>query len=143
DIPNLQAVAKRVIQNNYTPFLGQGNVAQYIDSGQADADIEDGIGHCYVMCQDKAIFGFAIAHDDLLHLIMVDVPYQHQGYGAKLLAFIEREMFAHHPVIRLQTFEGNVNTARFYKTNGWSIQRVEYIDGMDMNMLHMEKGREF
>lgn len=50
------------------------------------------------MQQDDVIVGFAIVMDDLLHLIMVDVPYQRMGYGAALLAYVEREMFMRYPV---------------------------------------------
>lgn len=143
DIPNLQAIAKRVILENYTPFLGQGNVAQYINSGQADTEIEDGIAHCYIMHRDEAVLGLAIVNDDILHLIMIDVPYQNKGYGAKLLAFIERQMFNHYPAIMLQTFEENSNTVRFYEKNGWRIKSAEYVDEMGMSMLHMGKDRPF
>lgn len=42
DIGVLQGIARRVIRNNYTPFLGQKSVSHYIESGQSDKEIVDG-----------------------------------------------------------------------------------------------------
>jgi GNAT superfamily N-acetyltransferase len=141
DIQTLQEIAKRVIRNNYTSFLGQDNVAYFIDSGQSDKEIEDGIKSCFVMRQNETIIGYAVVRNDLLHLIMIDVPYQHKGYGVEFLAFIEQKMFDTYSEIKLQTFEKNIDTIRFYEKNGWAIKSVEHIEEMDMNMLHMVKAK--
>lgn len=131
-----------MIRNNYTSFLGRSTVAQFIDSGQSDREIEIGMEHCYIVQEGDIITGYAITNDDVLHLIMIDVPYQNKGYGAKLLAFIEQQMFNHYPTIKLQTFEENGSAVRFYEKNGWRKKSVEHINEMDVNMLHMEKYRQ-
>ncbi|MDL2324270.1 GNAT family N-acetyltransferase [Ruminococcaceae bacterium OttesenSCG-928-A16] len=116
-------------------------MAQFIDSGQSDREIEIGMEHCYIVQEGDIIAGFVITNDDVLHLIMIDVPYQNKGCGAKLLAFIEQQMFNHYPTIKVQTFEENSSAIRFYEKNGWRIKSVEHINEMGVNMLHMEKGR--
>lgn len=139
DIQALQEIARRVIINNYTSFLGYENVEYFIGSGQADKEILDGMEHCYIAGQGNTTIGFAVTNGSTLHLIMIDVPFQNKGHGAALLAFIEQKMFEDYPTIKLQTFEGNVNTVHFYEKKGWAIESVEYVEGMDMNMLHMQK----
>lgn len=139
DIETLQEIARRVIRNNYTSFLGQDNVSQFIDSGLSDKEIVEGVPYCHIMQQGDTIVGFAVVMDDLLYLIMVDVPFQHTGYGAALLAYVEREMFVHHSVLKLQTFAGNTDNIRFYEKHGWTVAREEVVKEMGMVMLHMEK----
>lgn len=139
DIKTLQAIARRVIRHNYTPFLGDAVVSHFIKSGSSDKEIVEGIEHCHVMQEENLILGYAVFMGELLHLLMVDVPYQRKGYGANLLAYAEREMFKGHSVIRLQTFDQNAAAVRFYEKNGWVIGRKEQDDEIGMMMLHMEK----
>ncbi|MDR2855267.1 MAG: GNAT family N-acetyltransferase [Methanomicrobiales archaeon] len=141
DISTMQATARRVILNNYPVFLGEEAVHEFIESGQSDREIEDGIGNCFVMKQEDEVIGFAIVLKDLLHLIMIDVPYQNQGYGTVLLEYIEQEMFHVYSVIRLQSFESNKVARFFYENNGWSVQSREKVDGLDTYMLLFEKSR--
>ena len=127
DISALQGIARWVIQHNYTPFLGHDNVTGFIESGQSDKEIENGIEHCHVMWQSETIIGYTVFTEELLHIIMIDVPYQHKGYGAELLAYAEREMFKHNSLIKLQTFEKNTPTICFYEKKGWAKKGMEYI----------------
>lgn len=141
DIPRLQEIARRLILKNYTPFLGHDNVSHYINSGQSDNEITIGIEHCFVAEKKESIIGFVIIDKDLLHLLMIDILYQNKGYGTLLLDFIEKEMFNEHAIIKLQTFERNIESIEFYKKRNWIFESIEYIKGMDMNMIHMQKKR--
>lgn len=79
--------------------------------------------------------------DDLLHLIMIDVPYQEKRFGSALLTNVEQIMFNEYSVIRLQTFEDNVTAIRFYEDNGWAVEKKESVEGLGIKMLHMMKRR--
>jgi len=46
DTHSLKDIAKRVIRLNYIPFLGADVVRDFIESGQADKEIDDGIHDC-------------------------------------------------------------------------------------------------
>lgn len=112
-------IAKRVIYFNYTSFLGLDAVEEFISSGMSDKEIDDGLINCTVMILEDTIIGFTITKENLLHLIMIDVPYQNQGYGSELLAYIEAYLFSEYDEIHLQTFLKNKNALKFYLKNGW------------------------
>lgn len=139
DAGTLKEIAKRVIRHNYAPFLGAEATSAFVDGGLSDREVDDGLDHCAVMLCGRDIIGFAVVKDDLLHLIMVDVPFQRKGFGGKLLKHAEDEMFRRHAVIRLQSFEENTGTVRFYLRNGWRVVREERVEGMDKTMLVFEK----
>ena len=119
--------------------MGIDNVNLFIASGQSDKEIEDGIDNCFVMLKANNIVGFAIIHDSMLHLIMVDTEYQNKGYGAELLTYIENEIFKKHSQITLQSFEKNEPTNQFYLKNGWHIKGKQIIDDLNINTLIFEK----
>ncbi len=139
DAQTVREIARRVIESNYTPFLGAEAVRGFIDSGQADQEIDEGMAHCMLMVCGGAVMGFAITRDALLHLIMVDTACQNRGYGAKLLAYIEGELFEDYETIRLQTFKENAQAVGFYLKNGWRITQETPVPEMEKTMLSFEK----
>ncbi len=141
DAQTIKEIARRVIESNYTPFLGLEAVRGFIDSGLSDQEIDDGMGSCTLMIRDEGIVGFAITKDSLLHLIMVDTACQNRGYGAKLLAHIENILFGRYETICLQTFKENAQAVRFYLKNGWRITRETPVPEMGKTMLSFEKTR--
>lgn len=134
-----KGIAQRVIRHNYTSFLGSEAVNAFIGNGMSDKEIDDGLDRCTVMLSDNVIIGFAITNTNLLHLIMVDVPFQGKGYGGKLLAHVENEMFGRHQSIRLQTFKENTSTLAFYQKYGWMITEEECVPELGKSMLHLQK----
>jgi GNAT superfamily N-acetyltransferase len=116
-------------------------VASFLHSGMADKEIDDGIQNCVILCCEKKIIGFAIANADLLHLLMVDVPYQNSGYGSALLRYIEDKLFAEFDSIHLRTFKENNPAVFFYMKNGWSITDNEEVPTIGKAMLKFEKKR--
>lgn len=141
DAAALKGIARRVIQENYTPFLGEDKVRDFIESGQSDKEIDDGLDACTLMMSDEAIAGFAIVNAGLLHVIMVAPECQGKGYGSKLLAHIEQQMFVAHPVITLQTFANNKEAIAFYRKCGWREVEQQTIDGMDIPLVVFQKSR--
>jgi GNAT superfamily N-acetyltransferase len=139
----LKEIARRVIEHNYTPFLGAEAITAFIESGDSDREIEEGMENCVLAMLEDRIIGFAVTKDSLLHLMMVDVPYQRSGYGSALLKHIEDTLFDSYDHLRLQTFRDNINAVLFYKKHGWS--RVEPLSDADTGiaMLQFEKKRGY
>lgn len=141
DAPVLKDISTKVIRTNYTAFLGSEAVNEFIESGLADKEIDDGIKLCTVMIDETAVIGFVIVRDDLLHLIMVDVSYQNKGYGNMLLSETENQLFNAYDKIHLQTFEDNTSAIQFYLKNGWKITGSESVPSMDKTMLYLSKSK--
>ncbi len=119
DIQTIKNVARQVITSNYTSFLGEEAVQNFIGSGLSDKEIDNGMEHCTLMICNGGIIGFSIMNDSLLHLIMICTAFQNKGYGSKLLAYIEDVLFKEHKTIHLQSFKENIQAVRFYlKTDG-------------------------
>lgn len=139
DAPALKEIAQRVIRTNYVSFLGIDATTAFIESGMSDQEIEAGLDHCTLVVLEEQILGFAITHEEVLHVIMIDVPFQHAGYGAALLSHIEAKLFSHYNSIRLQTFEGNALSVQFYEKQGWVIRQREEVPEWNQTMLQFEK----
>jgi GNAT superfamily N-acetyltransferase len=122
DLPVIQEVARRTIDQCYRGFLGDEGVDWFINSGESDRELQRHIEHCGVLLEGGAVVAFAIYFENLIHLMMVDVRLHRRGVGARLLAHVERQLFARgHATIRLETFAGNEQAINFYVKNGWSI----------------------
>lgn len=139
DLPRIKEIARRVIRTNYALFLGVEVTEIFIESGMSDKELEDGLVACTVAEKSGQIIGFAITKEALLHLIMVDVPFQKQGFGAGLLAHMEGQLFARFDRLQLQTFEGNTAAVQFYKKHGWNIFEEQDVPELGQAMLLFEK----
>ncbi len=141
DAPDIKTIAKRVIRANYTSFLGADAVAAFIESGMADKEIDDGLARCTIMTADGQIIGYAITDGALLHLIMIDVPFQSSGHGSRLLAYIENTLWDAYDRIYLQTFEENNQALGFYLKHGWHVASAESVPELGKTLLKLEKRR--
>ncbi len=122
DLPIMQEIARRTIDKCYRSFLGDEGVDWFINSGEADKELQKYINNCDVVIQENTIVAFSIYFEDLIHLMMVDVVLHRTGIGSKLLAHSEHQLIAcGYITIRLETFEGNHQAINFYLKNGWSI----------------------
>ena|GEM_PF-2362385 len=139
DINILKDIAKRVIILNYTPFLGAEAVRNFIESGQADKEIDNGIRNCTVLIGDGMPKGFAITKAPLLHLIMIDTVFQRSGYGSRLLQYVENMLFMRHNIIYLNSFKANTIANQFYLKNDWSIVQKDGEDETGDMLIRFEK----
>ncbi len=122
DLPIMQEIARRTIDKCYRSFLGDEGVDWFINSGEADKELQKYINNCDVVIQENTIVAFSIYFEDLIHLMMVDVVLHRTGIVSKLLAHSEHQLIAcGYITIRLETFEGNHQAINFYLKNGWSI----------------------
>ena len=124
DLPTIQKIARNTIDKSYRSFIGDEGVDWFINSGESDKQLERQIDDCDVLLSDGAIVAFTIYFDDLIDLMMVDVNLHRSGFGSKLLAHSEGQLFSKgNSVIRLETFEGNKQAINFYNKNNWQIVR--------------------
>lgn len=142
DAQAIKDIARRVISANYTPFLGSEAITAFIESGQSDREIDEGLDACICLESKGKIVGFAITREDLLHLLMIDVSFQNRGYGSMLLRHAEQALFKAHSRICLQTFKENAPAAAFYRKNGWRIASEQWMPELNKTMLHFEKESE-
>ncbi|MFC1649950.1 GNAT family N-acetyltransferase [Candidatus Latescibacterota bacterium] len=120
DLPVMQDIACRTIDNCYRPFLGDESVNWFISSGESDRELEKHIDNCDVLLKN-GVAAFALYFDGLIHLMMVDVRLHRGGIGSALLEDVEKQLFASgKSTIRLETFEGNCQAINFYLKNGWT-----------------------
>jgi RimJ/RimL family protein N-acetyltransferase len=139
DAENLKDIAKRIINTNYVPFLGTDLTATFIESGMSDQEIDEGLTNCTLMVYNGQIIGFVITNKDILHLIMIDVPFQNVGYGSALLAHIEEKLFLNYKCIYLQSFKDNEPSTQFYLKNGWILISEEEVPELGKIMSQFEK----
>jgi len=139
DAQYLKDLARRIINTNYAPFLGTDLTAPFIESGMSDHEIDDGLNNCTLMTCIEQIFGFAITNNDILHLIMIDLPFQNAGHGSALLAHIEEKLFLNLKCIFLQSFKENDVATQFYLKNGWILVSEEEVPEFGKIMSQFEK----
>jgi ribosomal protein S18 acetylase RimI-like enzyme len=132
DLPILNELAKEIIYKYYSTFLGKDIVNNYIESRQCENEINENINNCIIMKINNKIIGFSIIMGNKLHLIMVAKKYQNQGYGIKLLKYIENKLFVEYDTIELQSFVKNEIANRFYNKNGWKILNKSNENGMEV-----------
>jgi len=94
DLPIMQEIARRTIDKCYRSFLGDEGVDWFINSGEADKELQKYINNCDVVIQENTIVAFSIYFEDLIHLMMVDVVLHRTGIGSKLLAHSEHQLIA-------------------------------------------------
>jgi GNAT superfamily N-acetyltransferase len=132
DLPILNELAKEIISKYYITFLGKDIANNYIESGQCENEINENLNNCIIMKIENKIIGFSIIIGNKLHLIMVEKKYQNQGYGIRLLKYIENKLFEDYNTIKLQSFVKNEIANRFYNKNGWKILNKSNENGMEV-----------
>jgi ribosomal protein S18 acetylase RimI-like enzyme len=116
-------------------------VHDFIESGQADKEIDDGILNCTLLTCDGFTMGFSITKESLLHLIMIDTGFQHSGYGSNLLHHVENKLFMRYNRISLNSFRANTIANRFYLKNGWVLVQDDEEHETKGMMIKFEKCR--
>ena len=139
DAADIKLLAREVIIENYTTFLGEENVKRFNESGMSDKEIDDNINNMVVCEYEDEIIGICAFLDDLLHMLMVKHHYQGNGIGEIIIEYVETEMFKENTIIRLETFENNIPAITFYKKNGWKIVGKEYSEHICKYILKLEK----
>ncbi len=122
DLKIIQEIARDTINRCYRIFLGDALVDWFLSSGGSDRELELRLPNCDVLLLDSSIAGFSIYFENIIHLMMVDAFIQNNGFGSRLLAHTEGQLFDQgNQIIRVDTFEGNQQAVSFFKKNNWSV----------------------
>ena len=94
-----------------------------------------------VLVEDGTVVGYSVPKDDLIDLMMVDVPCHRRGLGTALLRHMEDTLFRTYPSLRLESFKGNAMANAFYRKNGWLETRAftDQESGIEKIEFHKSK----
>ena len=121
EISSIQAIAREVILARYPAFLGEEAVTAFIGSGQSDREFVEHRDNLYVLAEGDRLIGFTICFDAFVHLMMIKLDVQGNGFGSHLLEWCEGVIGGKgHKIARLETFLSNAQAVNFYLKNGWS-----------------------
>lgn len=139
DAESLIALARATIAASYPPILGAEAVAGFIGSGASDDYVRENLPRCRVIEDAGEIVGFAVCRENLIDLMMV-APHRHrQGFGTRLLADAEAELFREYGELRLESFEGNGPANSFYRKHGWQEDRRYFDPDSGVNKIAFRK----
>lgn len=142
DTNEIKVLAKEVVLKNYSPVLGHDSTKEYADSETFNNDIDSNIDNMFLAVYNYKIIGFVVIKEDVLELLMINYCFQRLGIGSILLKYAENIMFKKHDLIKLDSFEDNINTNNFYKKSGWKIVNKEYSDFLKLHIFKFEKHRK-
>jgi ribosomal protein S18 acetylase RimI-like enzyme len=127
DLDALAALSRRNIIEIYTSFLGKAAVDSYLQCGAVEHYLAENLVHSTVLVEDGTIVGYAVSKQNLIDLMMIDLPYQRSGLGTALLRHMEDVLFQTHQSIRLESFKENSAANSFYRKNGW-VEIRQFLD---------------
>lgn len=128
DIEQLGELSRRTIDRCYRTFLGDEAVDGYIESGAIEAFIDERIDCCRILEVDGLITGFAVCHNGMIELIMIEPELQRRGLGKMLLNYCEQEQYHFAPQLILDSFADNTAANAFFAQNGWRAHPPETDD---------------
>lgn len=136
----MQDLSRRTIDAKYRSFMGDEAVDWFIGDGHSDKELSDNINNCEVMFVNGNIAGFSILHENLIHLMMIDVDLHRIGFGSKLLHYVESLLLdKDFNKITLETFEGNAQAIKFYNNNSWNQVNKELVESAGFVRVFFEK----
>lgn len=139
DMSALIELSRRVIRENYSVFLGEELVENFIESGMADDEVISNFETVLVLKNEEEIIGFCIWKEELLHLLMIEPKYQGKGAGTYFITEMCREKNRKYSNLYLESFEGNSQANNFYEKNGWTAYKTELIEGLGINKVFYKK----
>jgi ribosomal protein S18 acetylase RimI-like enzyme len=139
ELPIVQKMAKDIILNNYSEFLEDDIINNFIGSKQFEEEFVENIQNCILLKIDNKIIGFSINIDNKIHLMMIDIEYQNKKNGSHLLKYTENILFNEYDTIELQSFTKNLIANSFYVKNGWKKTEEININGLLLSKYIKEK----
>lgn len=140
DLFKIQEISRKTIDKSFRSFMWDEWVDWYINSWEADKEIEKYINSMDILLEDNNIIAFSITFNDFIHLMMVDFDLHRKWYGSKLLKISENKLFEKWcKIIKLETFEGNKQAINFYLKNNWKIVKKEKDENFDFVRVFFEK----
>ncbi len=122
DEKRILELAREITDRFSRKYLGDEAVDWYINSGMCDSDMKADIDNMVLLTIDNEIIGVMIWHDELMHLLLIDIPYHGTGAAKYFCDKIIEEKFKIYDELRLECFDKNERGNSFYIKNGW----IEY-----------------
>lgn len=119
DEETILEIARRVTDKFARKYLGDEAVDWYLNSGSCDKDMREGMKNMVVLLQDEKVIGMMIWLDNLMHLLMIDLPYLGTGAAQYFCNHIIPEKLEYYKEIKLECFDKNDRANAFYCKTGW------------------------
>ena len=119
ELKNIQALARKTVDQSYRYFLGDEIVELYLSSGRLEEYLRLNIHSTWCLYQHDALLGFSICIDNVIDFMMVDFNNHRQGLGTKLLQHSEDLLFKNYDVIALESYEKNTKANLFFESKKW------------------------
>jgi len=127
DVKSLADLSHKTVLVKYPDIIGKDTVEGYVASGAVTQYYTDRHDYCCVAMLDDEPVGVYGLRGNTVDLMMVTLEHHRSGIGALLLGAAEKELFANHARITLESFRDNLQAVNFYKKHGWSVDE-EYDD---------------
>lgn len=141
DIPQLKEMVRNTTRHCYADFIPADLFEDYMKKGNSDKYIDRDSDKCYLAEEDGKKVGMCIMHEDELFMIAVNHEYLRDGYGSKILAYVEEQLFRTNDTIKLETIVENTRAVNFYKKHGWELYKTEPYEPLQITVAYMRKGR--
>ncbi len=122
DETEILKIARDVTDKFARKYLGDEAVDWYINSGSCDNDMKNDIDNMILITENDKIIGMMIWHNELMHMLMIDIPYHGKGVAKYFCDKIVPEKLAQFNEVKLECFDKNERGNAFYIKDGW----VEY-----------------
>lgn len=135
----------RDITDRYTrTYLGDKLVDWYLDSGACDEEILQNYDQLLVMLDGNTVIGLMIWKENLMHLLMVAIPYHGTGAAQYFCNQVIPEKRKEFGELKLECFEANARANQFYRKTGWTeYARIpDELTGGSRILYHMGKEAE-
>ncbi len=113
-------IARDVTDKFSRQYLGNEAVDWYINSGSCDNDMVNDIPNMDLLLKDDKIIGMMIWHNELMHFLMIDLPYHGTGAAQYFCNQIIPNKLEKYSQLKLECFDANERGNAFYIKNGWT-----------------------
>lgn len=119
DEKQILEIARNVTDKVTREYLGDKAVDWYINSGECDKDMKNDICNMLVLIYQQKIIGMMIWHNELLHFLMIDIPYHGTGAAKYFCENVIPKKLEEFKEIHVECFDKNERGNAFYEKMGW------------------------
>ncbi len=120
DKADILRIAREVTDKITRKYLGDEAVDWYINSGSCDNDMANDIPNMTLLLENDKIIGMMIWHEELMHFLMIDIPYHGTGAAQYFCEQIIPEKLEQYGQLKLECFDANERGNAFYIKSGWT-----------------------
>ncbi len=120
DKEEILRIARDVTDKFSRKYLGDEAVDWYINSGSCDNDMINDIPNMNLLIKDDTIIGMMIWHEELMHFLMIDIPFHGTGAAQYFCEQTIPEKLEQYSLVKLECFDANERGNSFYIKSGWT-----------------------